>query len=188
MSLGKFRYRVVQLWLRALRRRSGKDGVSWKRMTKLAGGLPAETENPSSMASVRFAARHPRVGAGCLNWARPDLCRGRGVTRVPTAKTVRSQRNDAAFSGRITSAFPKLSSLPGRWIGSGREFARRYLVKARQPRASKIGPALSSSNTIRRQPCADPVQKHDPGIDKAQKGLTTEGPLQKQTSLALTSV
>jgi hypothetical protein len=25
------------------------------------------------------------VGAGCLNWARPDLCGERGVTRVPTA-------------------------------------------------------------------------------------------------------
>ena len=60
MSLGKFRYRVVQLWLRALRRRSEKDGASWTRMTKLAG-LPAETENPSHpWPSVRFAARHPR--------------------------------------------------------------------------------------------------------------------------------
>jgi hypothetical protein len=27
----------------------------------------------------------PEVGAGCLNWARPDLCGGRGVTHVPTA-------------------------------------------------------------------------------------------------------
>jgi hypothetical protein len=25
------------------------------------------------------------VGAGCPNWARPDRCGGRGVTRVPTA-------------------------------------------------------------------------------------------------------
>ena len=38
---------------------------------------------------------------------------------------------------------------------------------------------FSSSNTIRRQPSADPVQKHDPGSDKAQKGLTTAGALQK---------
>ena len=44
----------------------------------------------------------------------------------------------------------------------------------------KIGSALSFSNAIRRQPCADPVQKHDPGSDKAQKGLTTTGPLQKR--------
>jgi len=27
------------------------------------------------------------VGAGCLNWARPDLCGGTGVTRFPTAKS-----------------------------------------------------------------------------------------------------
>lgn len=27
----------------------------------------------------------PEVGAGCLNWARPDLCGGRVVTCVPTA-------------------------------------------------------------------------------------------------------
>ena len=55
-------------------------------------------------------------------------------------------------------------------------------LKPRQPRASKIGPALSSSNTIRRQPSADPVQKHDPGSGYgAKKGLTSRGPLQKQT-------
>src|SRR5262249_38854053 len=27
----------------------------------------------------------PKVGAVCLNWARTDLCGGRGVTCVPTA-------------------------------------------------------------------------------------------------------
>jgi hypothetical protein len=27
----------------------------------------------------------PKVGAGCLNWARPDLCGGRPVMGVPTA-------------------------------------------------------------------------------------------------------
>ena len=53
-------------------------------------------------------------------------------------------------------------------------------LKPGQPRASKIGPALSSSNTIRRQPSADPVQKHDPGSGrKRKKGLTTKGPLRR---------
>src|SRR4051812_3543191 len=28
------------------------------------------------------------VGAGCLNWARPDLCGGRSVMTVPTANTM----------------------------------------------------------------------------------------------------
>ncbi len=66
-------------------------------------------------------------------------------------------------------------------LGQAVNFAGGAWIEARQPRASEIGPALSSSNTIRRQPCADPVQKHDPGSDKAQKGLTTTGPLQKQS-------
>src|SRR5271166_4307765 len=55
-------------------------------------------------------------------------------------------------------------------------------TEARPPRVSKIGPALSSSNTIRRRPSADPVQKHAPGNGYgAKKGLTSRGPLQKQT-------
>jgi hypothetical protein len=37
------------------------------------------------MAERAFRCQTPEVGAGCLNWARPDLSGGRGVTRVPTA-------------------------------------------------------------------------------------------------------
>ena len=34
----------------------------------------------------RALCRHaPKVGAECLNWARSDLCGGRGVIPVPTA-------------------------------------------------------------------------------------------------------
>src|SRR5271165_1226563 len=64
-------------------------------------------------------------------------------------------------------------------------FAGGAWTEARPPRVSKIGPALSSSNTIRRRPSADPVQKHAPGNGYgAKKGLTSRGPLQKQTFLA----
>ena len=48
-------------------------------------GLPPKTENPSSLARCALRRQTPEVGAGCLNWASPDLCGGRGVTRVPTA-------------------------------------------------------------------------------------------------------
>src|ERR1700688_3030147 len=48
-----------------------------------------------------------------------------------------------------------------------REHAKRRLVD------------LSSSNPIRWRPCADPVQKRDPGEWTTQKGLTDRGPLQK---------
>src|SRR5437899_9659778 len=50
---------------------------------------------------------------------------------------------------------------------SPREHAQRRLVD------------LSSSNPIRWRPCADPVQKRDPGEWITQKGLTDRGPLQK---------
>jgi hypothetical protein len=42
---------------------------------------------------------------------------------------------------------------------------------------------LSSSNPIRWRPCADPVQKRDPGDRITQKGLTFRGPLQKGMGL-----
>jgi len=35
---------------------------------------------------LRGAVYTPEVGAVCPNWARTDLCGGREVTRVPTAK------------------------------------------------------------------------------------------------------
>src|ERR1700676_3165646 len=48
-----------------------------------------------------------------------------------------------------------------------REHAKRRLVD------------LSSSNPIRWRPCADPVQKRDPGERTTQEGLTNRGSLQK---------
>jgi hypothetical protein len=37
------------------------------------------------MAGATFHRQVPTVGAGCLNWARPDLCGGRLERDVPTA-------------------------------------------------------------------------------------------------------
>src|SRR4029078_736480 len=56
-----------------------------------------------------------------------------------------------------------------------RPLPTRSLRKARERRLVD----LSSSNPIRWRPCADPVQKRDPGERITQKGLTIEGPLQK---------
>ena len=51
-----------------------------------AGGrLPAQTADPSPMAERPLRRHTPEVGAVCLNWARPVLCGGRAVMRVPTA-------------------------------------------------------------------------------------------------------
>ena len=45
---------------------------------------------------LRSAVYTPEVGAVCPNWARTDLCGGREVTRVPTAKVTgaRSKRRE----------------------------------------------------------------------------------------------
>src|SRR3712207_4559840 len=46
---------------------------------------PPETKDPSPVAPGAVLRQPPEVGAGCLNRARPDLCGGRGETRIPTA-------------------------------------------------------------------------------------------------------
>jgi len=40
---------------------------------------------PASMAGTTLPRQTPSTGAGCLNWASPDLCGGRLATAVPTA-------------------------------------------------------------------------------------------------------
>jgi hypothetical protein len=46
----------------------------------------------------------------------------------------------------------------------------------------EIGPAPSFYDTIRQQPSADLVQKHDPGSGYgAKKGLTAEGPAESSS-------
>ena len=46
-------------------------------------GAGAHTEFRENITTRRYI---PEVGAVCPNWARTDLCGGREVTRVPTAK------------------------------------------------------------------------------------------------------
>src|SRR5208337_1833849 len=78
-------------------------------------------------------------------------------------------------------SFPKRRPCRDDGLGQAAMFAGGAWTEARPPRVSKIGPALSSSNTIRRRPSADPVQKHAPGNGYgAKKGLTSRGPLQKR--------
>src|SRR5262245_59036770 len=74
-SLSAFRHYVTDLWRRTLRRRGQKDGFTWDRIRKLADDwLPAP--HPSSLARSALRRQTPKVGAGCSNWARPDLCGG----------------------------------------------------------------------------------------------------------------
>jgi hypothetical protein len=41
--------------------------------------------HPSSLARPALRRQTPEVGAGCSNWARPDLCGGRSAMSIPTA-------------------------------------------------------------------------------------------------------
>ena len=44
----------------------------------------------------------PKVGAECPNWARSDLCGGRPVMDVPTAKIARKHLQNMAESQVLT--------------------------------------------------------------------------------------
>jgi RNA-directed DNA polymerase len=59
-ALSAFRYYVTDLWRRALRRRSQKDGFTWDRMTKLAAGWLPEPRILHPWPDQHFAVRRPR--------------------------------------------------------------------------------------------------------------------------------
>ena len=59
-ALSAFRHHVTDLWRRALRRRSQKDGFTWARMTQLAAGWLPEPRILHPWPDQRFAVKHPR--------------------------------------------------------------------------------------------------------------------------------
>ncbi len=59
-ALGAFRYHVVSLWRRALRRRGQKDDTTWARITTLAREWLPEPRILHPWPEQRFAVKHPR--------------------------------------------------------------------------------------------------------------------------------
>jgi RNA-directed DNA polymerase len=59
-ALSAFRHYVTDLWRRALRRRSQKDGLTWERMTKLADDWLPQPHILHPWPDVRFDVKHPR--------------------------------------------------------------------------------------------------------------------------------
>src|ERR1035441_4387168 len=59
-ALSAFRHYVTDLWRRTLRRRSQKDGFTWKRMTKLVADWLPPPRILHPWPDDRFAVRHPR--------------------------------------------------------------------------------------------------------------------------------
>jgi group II intron reverse transcriptase/maturase len=59
-ALSAFRYHVVVLWHRQLRRRSQRTSVAWTRVAELADEFLPKPRVLHPWPSVRFAVRHPR--------------------------------------------------------------------------------------------------------------------------------
>jgi RNA-directed DNA polymerase len=59
-ALGRFRYHVMRLWLRTLRRRSQKDQMTWARLSEIAANWLPTPRILHPWPSERFAVKHPR--------------------------------------------------------------------------------------------------------------------------------
>jgi len=59
-ALAAFRLHAARLWRRTLRRRSQKDGTTWKRIEKLADDFLPKPGILHPWPSERFAVKHPR--------------------------------------------------------------------------------------------------------------------------------
>jgi len=59
-SIAAFRFSVIQLWMRTLRRRGQIDRTSWERITRLADDWLPKPRNRHPWPNIRFAVTHPR--------------------------------------------------------------------------------------------------------------------------------
>jgi RNA-directed DNA polymerase len=59
-AVSVFRYQLVRLWLRALRRRSQKTRMTWERMTRIAKRWLPTARNMHPYPQARFARQHSR--------------------------------------------------------------------------------------------------------------------------------
>lgn len=59
-AIGAFRYHVVEIWLKSLRRRSQKYNLTWERMLKLAAAWLPTPRILHPWPQQRFAVKHPR--------------------------------------------------------------------------------------------------------------------------------
>ena len=59
-ALEAFRYHVIDLWRRTLRRRSQKDGSTWERIARIAHDWLPKPRILHPWPQQRFAVRHPR--------------------------------------------------------------------------------------------------------------------------------
>jgi hypothetical protein len=79
-----FRTQVARHWYRALRRRSQRNRLDWKRMNRLVVRWLPRARIMHPWPDDRFDAR-TKAGAQCASSARWDLRGGPPATAVPTA-------------------------------------------------------------------------------------------------------
>ncbi len=107
-----------QLAAEAVERRAGTEGNTGQqrtRRTQIRGSVSQALERVRKVERQKSPCtrrKAPKVGAECLNWARSDLCGGRGVTRVPQSPQVRhavlgndSSRSQAPLSRALSQSF-----------------------------------------------------------------------------------
>lgn len=63
-SIAAFRYHVVNLWRRTLKRRSQKDGMTWERIERIAADWLPAARILHPWPAQRFVERHPRWEPG----------------------------------------------------------------------------------------------------------------------------
>jgi group II intron reverse transcriptase/maturase len=73
--LAAFRYHVIVLWKRTLRRRSQWDWTTWERIVRLAEGYLPAPRILHPWPSIRFAVKHPRWEPGA-RIAPAGICAG----------------------------------------------------------------------------------------------------------------
>jgi hypothetical protein len=73
--LNAFRYHVLVLWRRTLRRRTQKDWATWERISRLARDYLPAPRILHPWPSIRFAVKHPRWEPGA-RIAPAGICAG----------------------------------------------------------------------------------------------------------------
>ncbi len=74
-ALAAFRYDVRRIWLRALRRRSQNDRMTWAKFAKVADHWLPKVKILHPWPSQRFYVKHPRQEPGALA-AHAGICAG----------------------------------------------------------------------------------------------------------------
>ncbi len=119
------------------------------------GGLAASVDR-------RCARRHSEVKPGRRNAVQPDKETFRSLLR-------RQRRSIRQFPGRIDAFLPGATSLPGRWIGSGRTSARWRQAQARRPRPIRWDRPFPFLTPSGGSPALTPYRSMTPAVDTMQK-------------------